>query len=424
MKQIKRLAFLPMLLTLLFALTACGLTPEKVLQKTEAATEEQPLSGFRVTMSTDFSMNVAGTVTEAELSAAADVRFSREPLSLYADMEVTANGVTQTMELYGLMENGKPMLYIYDPANDLWSRSELETNSLAAAPEGAEQTGLDSSLFTLTEEVALTDGVTAHRLSCTIDATMAEDYEEAAAEVGKQFGLGEVDLSRMRIPVDLFVDTETFLPVQADLSVEGLDETFAPMLSTLLGSAGEGIQFSMGDIRLSLTELRFGEQAVPQLPEDAPLRVDILTHDPDMGDGSYVIKSIYDAVRITCPKGWTVGEATYFYLPLMRNDGYRAINFVTQEKSKATDSGLYTVSAVLELLKQNGTYHSDSRGEKMGDYELAWLRDTNGIYYAYGWKHLSDNTLLLIEVIDGTGTYNAKTLLTPAIEMVESYTAP
>lgn len=424
MKRIKRIALLPMLLALLFALTACGLTPEKVLQKTEAAMAEQPLSGFHAAMEADVSVNVAGTVTEVKMSLGADILFSPETFSLYADVDIVYNDVAQSMQLYHLMENGKSTLYVYDPANDLWSRSALDITPPAGTPEGTQQNGLDSSLFTLTEDVALPDGTTAHQLSCTIDATMAEDYEEAAAELGKQFGMDNLDLSQMRIPMNLFVDTETFLPVKAELSIEGLNETIAPILSTLLGASGEGIEFNMGDIKLSLTKLRFGEQTVPQLPKDAPLRVDILTHTPDMGDGTYVIKSIYDAVRITCPKGWTVGETSYFYLPLMRNDGYRAINFITQEKSKPTDSGLYTVSAVLEQLKQNGTYHSDERGEKQGDYELAWIRDTNGIFYAYGWKHLSDNTLLLIEVLDGTGTYNAKTLISAAAEMVEPYPVP
>lgn len=149
-----------------------------------------------------------------------------------------------------------------------------------------------------------------------------------------------------------------------------------------------------------------------------------MTHNPDVGDGIYVIKSIYDAVRVTCPDGRDVSEMDYYYVSIMRDDGYRTITFIVQEKSSAKDSGLYAVRNVLDQLKASGTYHSDDRGEKMGEYELAWIRDPNGLFYAYGWKHLSDDSLLLVEVLDGTATYDARELLSPAVKMADVYPSP
>ena len=148
MKHIKRIALFPMLLALLFALTACGLTPEKVLQKTEAAMAEQPLSGFHAAMETDVSVNVAGTVTEVKMSLGADILFSSETLSLYADVDIVYNDVAQSMQLYHLMENGKSTLYVYDPANDLWSRSASDITSPVGTPEALRKTA-STAVFSL-----------------------------------------------------------------------------------------------------------------------------------------------------------------------------------------------------------------------------------------------------------------------------------
>lgn len=425
MRQFKKVLLPLLLLAVLLLLTGCKLTPEKVLKKMDNALSETPLSGFHAVMETGFSVDMDGIVTDTEMTIDADILFCREPLALYADMELTANGTTQSVQLYGLTENEIPVLYVCDSSNaELWTRTELQSDVLPAAPENTEQSQPDSSLFTLTEDATLSDGTVAHRLSCTVDATMAEDYEDAAAALASQLGLETVDLSRLSVPMDLFVDTKTFLPIEAELSVSGLEETIAPIISASLGVLGEGIEFSMEDIKLSLRDFRFGAQDVPPLPDEAPLRVELQTYDPDMGDGTYVIKTIYDAARVTCPDGWSVDASDYYYTGLLRDDGYRLIYFFTMEKSSPKDSGLYVFNDVVESCRAMGNYHSDSRGEISGDYELAWLRRSDGLFYVCGWKHLSDNTLLLIEVTDATGTYNAKSLISSAAEMVEPYTAP
>ena len=425
MRTLKRAALLVSLVIFMFILTGCKLTPEKAVEKMNAALEETPPSGFHVTLETGFSVDMDGVTTDTAMSVDADVLFSREPLALYIDMDLTTNGTTQTVQLYGLTENDTPVLYACDSSDaELWSRTELQPGLLSAAPEKGESTGIDSSLFTLTENVALPDGAAAHQLSCTVDATMAENYEQSVAELASQLGLETVDLSTLSIPMDIFVDTKTFLPVKADLAVAGLEETLAPIISAALGISGEGIRFGIDDIQFSLSDFHFGAQDVPPLPAEAPLRVEIQTYDPDMGDGTYVIKTIYDAARVTCPDGWSVDDSDYYYTGLLRDDGYRLIYFFTMEKSSAKDSGLYVFNDVVETCRTMGTYHSDSRGEFSGDYELAWLRRNDGLFYVCGWKHLSDNTLLLIEVTDATGTYDAKSLISSAAKMVEPYTAP
>ena len=423
MKYRKYLPLLALLILLLFTLTGCKLTPEKALQKASAALSEHPLTQFAMDVSAAFSMEANGTANDTQLVFHSDTQVSSDPLQIYADVTLDIGGMAQDMELYGLIEDGKPTLYLYDVAADAWTRNTMEVDMsvLTASPATLLPADIDPSLVTLTENVTLPDGTVAHQLSYTVDGSMVEDYEDAAAQLGQSFGLDSLDLASLRLPMQLYLDPETFLPVQMSMSMEGFDTLIESILSAALGEMAAGVKFKIAELSFTLSELCYDPLTVPALPEDAPLRVDVLSHNPDMGDGTYVIRSIYDGVRVTCPDGWSVNAMDYYYLTLVRDDGNRVITFIAQEKSNPKDSGLYTVSDVLARVQQAGEYHSDGRGEKLGDYELAWIRETSGIFYTYGWKHLSDNTLLLVEVLDGTGTYESKTLLSPAIELVEAY---
>ena len=426
MKYSKRLPLLALLFLLLFTLTGCKLTPEKALQKATAALAEQPLSKFSLDVNAAFSMEANGTSADTQLSFHSDTQVSSDPLQIYADVTMDIGGMAQNMELYGLVEDGTPTLYLYDVAADAWTRTPLEADitALAANPGSLLPADADPSIVTLTENVTLSDGTVAHQLSYTVSGSMVEDYEDAAAQLGQTFGLDKLDLSSLNLPMHVYLDPETFLPVQMELSVEGFDSVIEAILSAMLGDMASGVKFEIKELSFALSSPGFDQQAVPALPEDAPLRVDVLAHNPDMGDNTYVIRSIYDAVRVTCPDGWSVNSTGYYYVTFVRDDGNRVITFIAQEKESAKDSGLYTVSDVLARIQQAGEYHSDGRGEKLDDYELAWIRETSGIFYTYGWKHLSDNTLLLVEVLDGTGTYDAKALLSPATELVEAYPMP
>ena len=79
MRTLKRAALLVSLVIFMFILTGCKLTPEKAVEKMNAALEETPPSGFHVTLETGFSVDMDGVTTDTAMSVDADVLFSREP---------------------------------------------------------------------------------------------------------------------------------------------------------------------------------------------------------------------------------------------------------------------------------------------------------------------------------------------------------
>ena len=417
MKHIKKIVFFFLIGTLALVLTGCKLTPEKAIDKMNEALAQNPPTKAAVELSMEFSAEVDGTATTAKMSADADLLFSADPFQLYADLTLEMDGTSMPMKLYGLLEDGQPAFYIYDVTSDLWSYSPMvEITALSGTTTSVP---LDSSLTELTENVTLPDGTTAHRLTYTVDGSMAEGLDDALAALGGVMDLSKLDMSSLRIPMNIYLDTETFLPVQMDLSLEGMDAFIQSIMGTMLGSSAD-FKFEIKEFTFEVTP-GYGEQRIPQLPAEAPLYIEIQNHVVDQGDGSYVIRSPFDAVKITCPDGWYVDSYDYYCITLVRNDGYRAVSFFTQEKASVKDSGLYTVNNVIENLRLMGLYHSDGRNEVSGDYELAWVRDTDGIFYTYGWQHLSDNTLLLVEVIDGTASYSATGLFPEAADMVVRY---
>ena len=419
MKYIKKIAFFFLIATLALVLTGCKLTPEKAVDKMTEALAQNPPTKASVQLSMEFSAEIDGTATSAKMSSDADLLFSADPFQLYADLTLEMDGTSMPMKLYGLLEDGKPVFYVYDVSSDLWSYSPMEEITTLPDPTVISPVSLDSSLVELTENVTLPNGTAAHRLTYTVDGSMAEGMEDALAALGDVMDVSKLDMSSLRIPMNLYLDTETFLPVQMDLSVEGIDEFIQSIMGAMLGSSAD-FKFEIKDFTFDVTP-GYGEQRIPQLPAEAPLYIEIQNHVVDQGDGSYVIRSPHDAVKVTCPDGWYVDSYEYYCITLAHNDGYRAVSFYVQEKASVKDSGLYTVNNVIENLRSMGLYHSDGRNEVSGDYELAWVRGTDGFFYIYGWQHLSDNTLLLVEIIDGTFSYSATSLFPEAADMVVRY---
>ncbi len=420
MKHTKKILFLLLTAALMLMLTGCKLTPEKAIDKMNAALAQSQPTKASVQMSAEFSAESDGTASSMKMSAVADMLFAADPLQFYADFTLEMDGVSAPMKLYGLMEDNTPVFYIYDETSDLWSKSPLETAVTLPDATATANFFPDPSLVELTEDVTLPNGTTAHRLTCTVDGSMAEGVDEVLAALGDVMDVSKLDMSSLRIPMNLYLDTETFLPMQMDVSLEGFDAFVQSVLGAMMGNTTD-FKFEIKDLSFEVTSFGYGEQRIPKLPEEAPLYIEIQSHVVDQGDGTYVIRSPYDAVQVTCPDGWYVDSYDYYCITLVRNDGYRAISFFTQEKASVKDSGLYAVNNVIEELRQLGLYDSDGRNEVSGDYELAWVRQSNGIFNVYGWQHLSDQTLLFVEILDGTASYRAGDLFPFAADIVKNF---
>ena len=348
MKSYEKKLMMPAILAaaVCFACTGCGkMTEEKLMENMGKAMEGRTFFGGDM----DLVLGMTYSVDMMEIPMAIDMNMdmggrilcSYEPLGLYYDVstqtdiqadiggETHNESVSDQTQIYTAQEDDNFAIYSHSGTSGQWSKTDIDSSVIDSLfrliTEAAETSESEESTegITLDEESASLNGRDVYVLH--VDSSSQADSEAfltAMESILPQFGssFSTESLDSIKGSTVMYIDQETFLPVQMECTIEGMDEFFSQnsdWMEELLGLAVEDAQIDnlsihVPDYQLTISNLTFEQEELPVVPEEAyeaiAFQEALAELDPDLGDGTYAIQSTGNAVRIAPPENMTVSE--------------------------------------------------------------------------------------------------------------------
>lgn len=252
-----------LLVVLLFS--GCGrMTPERLAVKTAAALAKTPMTSQRLELDFETSVGAYGLSLDMEMAMTGDMVMAAESQRAYMDAEVTVNvlgmDIAENMQLYVLTEENQLVTYTHWDTVNLWKRTAAELPSGEAGSFDWLKAKPVEEL-TLAEETRTIGEHETYVLSCTL----------SGAEMQKMLGSlnWEGDLSALEVPAVLYIDTETYLPVQMTLDIRGMNEMLRGMMDQVLGKlTALGLEVEFGTVRAACRDIGYEAAEVPGVPQE------------------------------------------------------------------------------------------------------------------------------------------------------------
>ena len=375
----KKLMMPAVLAAVCLACTGCGkMTEEKLMENMAEAMDGITFFGgdmeLALGMSYSMDMMEIPMTVDMNMDMGGRILCSYEPLGLYYDVstqtdfqsdiggETQSESVNDQMQLYTAQEDDRFAIYSHNGTSGQWNKIDVDSSVIDGwfqlIAEAAETSDSEETAegITLDEESVSLNGRDAYVLH--MDSSSQADSEAfvtAIESILPQSGasFSEESLSSIQGSTTMYIDQETFLPVQMECTIEGMDEFFSlnsDWLEGLMGLAAEDAQIEnlsvhVPDYRLTISNLTFEPEELPVVPEEAYEAIafqEALTElDPDLGDGTYAIQSTGSAVRISPPENMTASEISSETVTFMDDSG---LNTITYAMIPAADLSIYTDS--------------------------------------------------------------------------------
>lgn len=376
-----------------FACTGCGkMTEEKLMENMGKAMEGRTFFGGDM----DLVLGMTYSVDMMEIPMAIDMNMdmggrilcSYEPLGLYYDVstqtdiqadiggETHNESVSDQTQIYTAQEDDNFAIYSHSGTSGQWSKTDIDSSVIDSLfrliTEAAETSESEESTegITLDEESASLNGRDVYVLH--VDSSSQADSEAfltAMESILPQFGssFSTESLDSIKGSTVMYIDQETFLPVQMECTIEGMDEFFSQNSDWM--------------------------EELPVVPEEAyeaiAFQEALAELDPDLGDGTYAIQSTGNAVRIAPPENMTVSEIAAETVTFMDDAGLDTITYAmipAANLSVYTDSISSMYTSILEMLGVEVQSGQDSQNVStpFGPVDGYWLSGggTN-IYYGF-----------------------------------------
>lgn len=301
-------------------------------------------------------------------------------------------------------------IYSHSGTSGQWSKTDIDSSVIDSLfrliTEAAETSESEESTegITLDEESASLNGRDVYVLH--VDSSSQADSEAfltAMESILPQFGssFSTESLDSIKGSTVMYIDQETFLPVQMECTIEGMDEFFSQnsdWMEELMGLAIEDAQIDnlsihVPDYQLTISNLTFEQEELPVVPEEAyeaiAFQEALAELDPDLGDGTYAIQSTGNAVRIAPPENMTVSEIAAETVTFMDDAGLDTITYAmipAANLSVYTDSISSMYTSILEMLGVEVQSGQDSQNVStpFGPVDGYWLSGGGAnIYYGF-----------------------------------------
>lgn len=281
MKNFRRILAVFLAVAMMAVFAGCGkMTPEKLAGKMTLALTKTPMSSETVEMGFEMALGSQGFTMDMAMDISMDMVVALEPYRAYSDMTISMDmmgqNMTETSQVYMLEENGTVTTYTYVESAGIWqkatvdiSAAEMTSNSsynwLAQKP--AEE-------LTLDEETQTINGKEVYVLRCTISGTQMQDVMSSMGGMNdalSDMGLSDMDMSALNVPAVFYIDAKTFLPVQIDMEIQGMDEMMKDAMEQTLGGdlASMGVELEIGSVRMACTNISYEAAEVPEVPQEA-----------------------------------------------------------------------------------------------------------------------------------------------------------
>ena len=267
-------------------------------------------------------------------------------------------------------------IYSHSGTSGQWSKTDIDSSVIDSLfrliTEAAETSESEESTegITLDEESASLNGRDVYVLH--VDSSSQADSEAfltAMESILPQFGssFSTESLDSIKGSTVMYIDQETFLPVQMECTIEGMDEFFSQNSDWM--------------------------EELPVVPEEAyeaiAFQEALAELDPDLGDGTYAIQSTGNAVRIAPPENMTVSEIAAETVTFMDDAGLDTITYAmipAANLSVYTDSISSMYTSILEMLGVEVQSGQDSQNVStpFGPVDGYWLSGGGAnIYYGF-----------------------------------------
>lgn len=395
MKSYEKKLMMPAILAaaVCFACTGCGkMTEEKLMENMGKAMEGRTFFGGDM----DLVLGMTYSVDMMEIPMAIDMNMdmggrilcSYEPLGLYYDVstqtdiqadiggETHNESVSDQTQIYTAQEDDNFAIYSHSGTSGQWSKTDIDSSVIDSLfrliTEAAETSESEESTegITLDEESASLNGRDVYVLH--VDSSSQADSEAfltAMESILPQFGssFSTESLDSIKGSTVMYIDQETFLPVQMECTIEGMDEFFSQNSDWM--------------------------EELPVVPEEAyeaiAFQEALAELDPDLGDGTYAIQSTGNAVRIAPPENMTVSEIAAETVTFMDDAGLDTITYAmipAANLSVYTDSISSMYTSILEMLGVEVQSGQDSQNVStpFGPVDGYWLSGGGAnIYYGF-----------------------------------------
>lgn len=498
MKQMRKLTMLLVILGMLLSLTGCkdnlsrimdllpgSMNVEKLAEKYTEVSETRTLSRLTTTIPISGSATMDEETIDFSLNLEDVMQRENENLEyreLRIEGEYDDQWFSQRMDTYYTVEDDKCVTYRHDRLYDTWERLALgltvEDNEAfnakldEAIARCREKYPFDLTRAVLAEEKQIVCNREVYVVEYSVSGQELQDmwneldlvplYEElySAMEVDetetdpeaealeqkimdaiKDSVMMDFGLQNLSANYIMYIDAETFEPVQEEYEIIGVDAVVDGVLDGYMTVIFDimdemeveydkeefpEISVDINDITIVTNGFGFDPVTVPTVPERALIITAQESFDPDMGDGTYVIQEYGDAVRISVPEGWLPEPDWYYGLILTKQDANQMSIWGATETAVFTMYGEdYTeddfkamVAEYEEYYKSLEIYHETFRPEVEG-YTVYRVNNMRLNAY-YAWKPVGDGWLF-VEYYDVT-VQPMENIFLQMLENISDYT--
>ncbi len=289
MKNMKKALALILVFAMLFVVAGCGnkddgdsgskakYTAREVADKMIEATSKIKSVQNDITCKIDIKMSIGAEGESFDMDMKMDMAMqsiiSTDPTAGYFKTEMTMDAMgmneTTTELVYLVEEDGEMVTYTYSEYDDSWDRyyaDEEYTSKIAESTSTynylKDMKDEDLNLAKNTEEV---EGKKTYVLSFTVSG----DYlENMGMDMEELMGTG-MEVGTLSFPMTLYIDTETFLPVRAVTTIDGLSDFFNDMMKESMGGMGADVDVNVDVKCEDFVSIMTYDVEVPALPAEA-----------------------------------------------------------------------------------------------------------------------------------------------------------
>lgn len=359
---------------------------DKLVTAMKAVTEVKTVSTMSFTaniaMDSDgmsFDMDFSSEIT-MESMVSGDPAAGYFKSSTVTNMFGTAEEEAETV--YVVPEDGEYKIYTHDQTVDDWEfepdYDDEYRDKMDDLTDFRFLSIIDEQELTLADKTESVDGHDTYVLTATVSGKLLDKLGMDADDM-------DVDISKLSVPVTVYVDTETFLPVRLIVETGFLKDLFVEQFSEDMmdGMEGATLDASFEDF---VRDYSFDGVQVPALPEEALEAIAMAEYDPQQADGSYIIFDDGVAARIVCAQGWEGIGLKHNYV-MICDEEYKYFIDYTLYPAMSRDELVET------MLEDNFCDAEDCTAlSPMGDYEV--LRNSvEGADYYFAYTQLGSGWL-------------------------------
>lgn len=410
MRLKKRLTISLVLLTLAMVLAGCGGVSKKQEQ------EARELISKMITAADGAVVSKSDCTTEFEAKLTYDGGEPRYFFGKYethneydkesgrADSEVTLykDGEPVKVRFHMSDEMGVFYIYTYQDGSNWYKYDSCFLKDDMSRNFVSDMNLENAEILDFKKDYKKVNEKNAHRLSVKLkDASIRELIFEAGFKMlfwGSEYN--SIDLSDVSVQIDYYVDSETGQVVELEVQLDGMENFLRDY--TRLTDTSDYEEFKESKINkgnLIYKNISYDDIKIPMLSFEEKKSSRLIYQQ----DSTYNIKVMEAEAEVVCPKGWFIYEKDTHLLRIVKKDDEIVISYNLHMPFDYKDYE-EQMNNKIESYKADGTYISDKKGLRIGDFEALEINTITGRYISATTS--VNRTMLEIFIEDYTGSDN------------------